>query len=258
MSLHRFFLLAPLGDSRPPAPAETVQLALAAADARHLSRVLRLAEGDRVVAVEPGGRQLVVRLAAVAPDVLGVVEEELPAREEPHVTLVQGVGKGNKTDLVVQKATELGVEAVLPVLTARSVVRFDARKRAERGDRWRRVAAEASKQSQRATVPMIEDPEDMAAVVSALAEFDRVVVPWEEAGDAPGMGAALAGLGRESRVAVVVGPEGGLAPSEIEAMSAVGAIPVTLGRNVLRTETAGIVAVALALYELGGLGGSRD
>lgn len=259
MSLHRFFLTAPLARSAALAPGHTAPLALTSEDSFHLRRVLRLGPGDDVVAVEPGGRAVVVRLtAAWEAEIAGVPAEELPARNEPRVTLVQGVGKGPKTDLVVEKATEIGAEAVWPVLTARTVVRLDPRKRRERGDRWRRVAAEAAKQAQRSSVPRIEDPVELVARTAALREFDRVVVPWEEEAYGRGMRAALAGLDRDARVALVVGPEGGLEPGEVDALAEAGAVTVTLGRNILRTETAGIVALALAVYELGGLGRDGD
>ncbi|MBE0475556.1 MAG: 16S rRNA (uracil(1498)-N(3))-methyltransferase [Coriobacteriia bacterium] len=256
MSLHRFFLTAPLAAGAPAAPGEAVALALDGGDAWHLQRVLRLGAGDRFVAVEPGGREVVVRLAEVGAGLSAVPEEELPRRHEPRVTLVQGVGKGPKTDLVVEKATEIGAEEVLPVLTARTVVRLDARKRAERGQRWRRVAAEAAKQSQRAFVPRVEDAVELGGVLEALRGFDAVLVPWEEA-EGRGVRGALAATASDARVAVVVGPEGGLTAEEVARLAAVGGVPVTLGRNVLRTETAGIVALALAIHELGGLGG-RD
>lgn len=249
MSRHRFFLASPFDGGAVP---------LSAADLRHAARVLRLRAGEEIVAVEPGGRQVLVQLTSVTPTaVSGEPVAELDTPREPLVVLVQGVGKGEKTDLVVQKAVEIGVAAIVPVLTARSVVRWSEEKRAERGERWRRVAEGAAKQAQRAYVPRVDDPVDIAALPAHPAGAAATLVCHEGDRMAPGMGVALgrARANAESGVAVVVGPEGGLTDDEVGALVAAGAQVVGLGPTVLRTETAGVVAGALALYELGGLGG---
>ena len=180
---------------------------------------------------------------------------ELPAYR---ITLVQGVAKGAKVDLVVEKATELNIEAVMPVLTGRSVVRLDVDKTRSRGERWRRVALAAAKQSRRTTLPTVADPLPLVEAYPLLATFDVVLVVWEGASaTGPGIGQALdeAAATQESRIALVVGPEGGLSSEEVYALEMSGARAVTLGDTVLRSETAGIVAAALCVYELGGLGG---
>ena len=258
MSHHRFFLTEPLPDE--PGP---VELPLTPADVHHITRALRLGPGDEIVVVEPGGGASLVRLLSGGHEscVAEVVEALGDSGYVPDVTLIAGVAKGDKTDLAIEKAVETGVARVVPVLTERSVVRLTAEKAVARGERWRRVALAAAKQSQRTSVPPVADPVPLGHILDELeATYDVVLVAWEEGADtAPGIGEALdeAGVTSASRVAIVVGPEGGLTAGEVYDLERAGARAVSLGSTVLRAETAGIVAVALVAYELGGLGGRR-
>lgn len=251
MALHRFFLEAPVTEDAP--------LPLSARDRHHARVVLRIRPGDEVVAVEPAGRVLRIRVMEVAEEgvrgeVLGIERPE----GGPRVTLVQGVARGPRMDLAVQKAVEVGVTEIVPFLSRRSVVKLDARGRSEKAARWQRIAEEAAKQSQRSFVPHVREPVPVRSLPEALTGHDLVLVLWEEAGRrAEGIGEALerAGVDRGARVAVVVGPEGGLDAEEVAFLTDAGAVPVTLGATILRSETAGVVGPALVLYELGGLGG---
>jgi len=249
MSAHRFFLTGLVPDGGP--------LPLTAEDAHHLRTVLRLAVGDEIVVVGTDGRAALVRLSVVGEQTEGEILAEIPAPVLPHVTLVQGICKGEKMDLVVRQATELGVERVVPLQSARGVVRLDDAKREARRERWQRIAAEASKQSQQVRVPVIAPVTDLVELEAALAEFTHTLVCWEEASGV-GVGDALSDLGATTAdaIAVIVGPEGGFSAEEVDTLVAWGATPVSLGETVLRTETAGTVASALVIYTLGGLGGA--
>lgn len=255
MSSHRFFATGEV----PAASDGPFELPLSAQDVHHVVDVLRMRAGERIALVTPSRVAHEVVLVTVARDgIAGEVVRELPRVREFDVTLVQGLAKGSKLELVIEKAVEVGVAAVWPVEFARSVARFDPERAANKGERWRRVAHAAAKQAGRHAVPDVTDPAGSTGLLERLADFDVVLVPWEEAGaGAPGIGEALvaAGASAQSRVAVVVGPEGGLTEHEVAAFVGAGAIPVTLGDTILRTETAGILSVALCVYELGGLGG---
>lgn len=279
MSRHRFFLVGPL-----PAALDggAVTLPLSDADLHHAVDVLRVRDGEQIDVVEPGGGVWRVQVASAGADALvTTVLERLPAATGPraHVTLVFGVSKGSKNDDMIEGAIEVGVDEVLPVLAARSIVKYDADKRAERGQRWRRVAMAASKQSKRTALPIVADPTTLPDTLATLAGYDLVLVAWEER-DASGRGvrAAIAQARAAGRlaapaversgvtdapraaacgsplVAIVVGPEGGLAAEEVAALEGIGALPVTLGSTILRAETAAVVAAALVIHELGGLG----
>ena len=258
MAIHRFFVEAEL----PVGAALHVSLALSESDLHHLAGVLRLGPGDLVTVVGPDGREAEATLRVVSP---GEVVADLgapvrPARR-PRVALAAALSRRERWELALQKTTELGVSEVLPFLASRCVVRLDAGRSRTRTERWRRIAQEAAKQSQRSDVPRVHDPLSFERLVDEVRRFDVAVVAWEEAAPgSPGIGQALdaAAAGRGASALVVIGPEGGLTSGEVERLVAAGGVVVTLGDTVLRTETASIVAVALAIYESGGLGGRGD
>lgn len=252
MTLHRFFV-------NEHAPGGAGPVHLSEADVHHALDVLRLGPGDRIVCVDPHGSAVEVRITKAAD---GLIEGEAVRAQEaspvPRVWLVQGLAKGDKMDAVVRQATELGVERIVPFASARSVVRLDAAKAQARRERWQRVAREAAKQSQRTEVPEVAPVAVMATLREALHGASLVLVAWEEARDAPSVSRAIeeAHLAADEVVAVVIGPEGGLAADEVLELVEKGAQLVWLGPTTLRTETAAVVTVALALSARGGLGGA--
>lgn len=247
MTLHRFFADGPL-------LADDGVLPLSATDAHHLRDVLRLAAGDEIV-LAGGGRAVRVRLSHVGELITGELTDELPVSEPPSVTLVQGLAKGDKFDDVVRHATELGVRRFVPLAAARSVVRLDPVKATARVERWQRIAAEAAKQSQQSAIPVVE-PVAAIADLMALLGGALVLVCWEDATGAYGIAEAIERHAPDpaTECAIVVGPEGGLTTAEVDMLVRAGAVTVTLGTSILRTETAGIVGPALALHARGGLG----
>lgn len=257
MALHRFFAAGHMPAAADAADDGSVTLPLAPADVHHLRDVLRLGPGDEIVLAGDGRAERVL-LTEVSSQVHGMCSGVVTAAWLPRVTLVQGLAKGDKMDDIVRQTTELGVSRVIPFVAERSVVRLDSDKAAARAERWRRVAEEAAKQSQRVGVPLISPIVRLASLPSLLVG-SAVLVCWEEAGGAAGVGAALAALAPsdDQDVAVVVGPEGGLTGYEAHSLQATGGALVSLGGTILRTETAGVVATALALYERGGLGARR-
>ncbi len=210
-------------------------------EARHYLRdVLRLAPGDEVELFDGRG--------AAWPARIGPGFEALalgPRREAgaggPPIHLLLALAKGEKVDLVVQKATELGAARLVPFAAERSVVRLEPAKGAERAERWRRIAEEAARQCGRADVPEVSPPVTLAAALAAVPPGFRLLVLHGEGGTPL---AALPLLGAPG-LAAVVGPEGGLTPEELAACQAAGAARATLGPRTLRAETAAIAAVAV-------------
>jgi 16S rRNA (uracil1498-N3)-methyltransferase len=233
---------------RPEAVSGT-RVVLDAEEARHLRRVLRLRVGDLVRALDGRGRELTVRLTALGSRSAEgqILDSTTPARESPlHLTLAQGLPKADKLDTIIRMCTELGVAAVVPLLTSRAVPVG-----AGRLARWERVAREAAKQSGRAVVPAISAPLSLGAWLAAREPTGLLVCLWER--ETSPLADRLP-VARPAHAVVVVGPEGGLADEEVGSLEAAGAVVAGLGPRVLRTETAGPVAVALLQARWGDLG----
>ncbi|MCL5291228.1 MAG: 16S rRNA (uracil(1498)-N(3))-methyltransferase [Actinobacteria bacterium] len=218
-------------------------------DVRHIATVLRLSPGDKVEVVDEESILYYVELVSIEKDrVVGRVTEKLgSALEEASVLLFQGLPKGTKMDDVVRGAVEVGADRIVPVITERSVPELDRLKAERRAARWRRIAAEASKQARRVHEVDVSSPVEFAEALQLLERYDAILVFWEEEEKSFPFEALRPGV-RE--VAVFVGPEGGLTEGEVRALKEVGGIPVTLGKSLLRTETAGVVASAITRYEL--------
>ena len=228
------------------------RVAFAADDAHKLRNVLRKRSGDRVEVVDSAGAAFAASLDVDARAVTAQLEEPL-MREgaEPalRVTLAQAIPKGHKIDFVIEKATELGVERIVPVRTAR-VIASDTN--AAKVERWRRIAKSAAQQSGRTHVPGVEDIVSWDALLASFARFDRVYVPWELAPPLP-LREALAHDADARTVLLAIGPEGGFAADEIARATDAGATVVSLGRRILRTETAALVVLSILAYERGDL-----
>jgi len=225
-----------------------------AEETRHLARVLRLRSGSLVQTVDGRGHELTVRLTRIASrtaegDVVSRVER---VTESPlPLTLAQAMPKGDKLEGVIRMATELGVADVIPLLSERTIARVDGAQAPHRLARWRRVAKEAAKQSGRAVIPEIRTPIALDDWLAGPRLPGLLVCLWEE---------ERVPLGRvlpddpPARATVVVGPEGGLSAEEVQRLTAAGAVVAGLGPRILRTETAGPVALALVQSRYGDLG----
>lgn len=235
------------------------QVRIGGALAHRLSRVLRLATGDELALFDGRGQDTVLRITAMsASGIDAVAVRTLPSPAEPHtkVTLYQSITRGERFEWLLEKATEIGVTAVVPLIAARAVVKPDAA--GPRIDRWRRILIEAAEQCERGAVPALSPPtrfpDALAAEASAV-----VLIPYEAAGaSAPGISTVMSqevdAVFASGAVSLLIGPEGGFEPAEVEAAIAAGAHVVTLGERVLRSETAGIVAATLVLQAAGELG----
>lgn len=228
-------------------------------DVKHIYKVLRLKDGDVVninncKGVEYIGEILEVNKKEVKVNLIEKVELN---NESPiEVQLFQGLPKAAKMDLIAQKCTELGINEITPIITERVVVKGNETSEFKKVDRWNRIALEACKQSKRSIIPTINQPIDFDTLLEALRSFDLVVVPYENQ-ENQGIRYVKAQVKDKDikKVAIIIGPEGGFEESEIEALKESGSYIVTLGPRILRTETAGFVALSLIMYELGDLGG---
>jgi 16S rRNA (uracil1498-N3)-methyltransferase len=210
---------------------------------RHLLKVLRLGPGAGLRVFDGRGREHAARLTGgtVRAATVEVLEAREPAPESAlSIRLLQGIGRGERMDLVIQKATELGVAAIVPVLSARSVVRLSGDRAARRRAHWQSVAIGACEQCGRATLPAIIEPCGLDEALAQLPADGPRLLPD------PAAAAGLAGRPAPGpALTLLIGPEGGLDEAEIRAAGAAGFQRVRLGPRVLRTETAAIAAIAL-------------
>lgn len=252
-SARRFFVESPLTVGQ--------ELALPREVAHQVSRVLRLRAGATIVLLDGSGAEFSVHLTGLAAgQATGRVVASRRNEIEPGlaITLYTVPLKGDRYAHTLQKATEIGVAAIVPLLTARTVAGVEAGGGA-RGklDRWQRIVREAAEQSGRGIVPPVRAPLDFAAACRAAAAAGPVLIPWEEERER-GLRAALADLGAVPALSLFIGPEGGFAPEEIAAARAHGLITVTLGPRILRADTAAAVALTLALAAAGELDRGSD
>lgn len=227
-------------------------------DVKHLYKVVRLVEGDKIVLNNYIGEEFLCNIEEITKQSVRVkIIEKLEINNESNIEiyLFQGLPKAAKMDLIVQKATELGVKKIIPTITGRVDVKLKGE--FKKLDRLQRIANEACKQCKRTLVPRVEAPVEFKDLLAQADEFDLVVVPYENA-ENKGM-KYIANKYRDKdlkTVAIVVGPEGGFEEEEINTLVENGAEIITLGNRILRTETAGFVCSSLLQYEFGDLGGT--
>ena len=230
-------------------------------DVKHLYKVLRLNEGDKIVLNNCNGEEFLANIRTITKqEVIVEIEEKLEINNESEVKiyLFQGLPKAQKMDLIVQKGTELGVTKFIPTLTERVDIKLKGE--FKKLDRLNRIALEAAKQSKRTVIPTVSEPISFEDVLIDMKALDLVIVPYENAenfGIKTLFNDENIDISKIKTVGILVGPEGGFELSEINKLKENGAYIVTLGSRILRTETAGFVATSLVQYELGDLGGNK-
>lgn len=238
ISMHRFFANARRGDT----------LLLDAEDVHHALKVLRLQQGDAVTCYFDGCAYL-CHISALHPqEGIMAIDRELPSAEPRiQITLFQGIPKSDKMDMIVQKAVELGCIRIVPVVMQRCVTRVDSGYEKKR-ERYLKIAREACKQSGRSRMVTVDSPISLGDITRYL-PLDALLVPWENA-TAQGPLHFVQSHPDCRSLGILIGPEGGIDKSEMEALTALGALPLTLGPRILRTETAGLACISalMALY----------
>ncbi len=243
--MHRFFI--------PPEWIDGSCVTLRGEVAHRISRVLRLSPGDEIMALDDSGCGYRVKLSSFEKDrIQGHVEAVEHGTGEPatKITLYQGLLKGSKFQWVLQKGTEVGISAFAPVVCARSVASSEDRWTMEKSRRWQKIIDEAAEQSGRSVLPRLADPVTFADACREATGAS--IIPWEEE-PSRGIGTAL-GDSTPSQINLFIGPEGGFERGEIMTAQGCGIIPVTLGKRILRAETAGLVSATAIFYHLGEMG----
>lgn len=243
--MHRFFIQhSQIGDGR---------LYVEGTDVNHIKNVLRMKPGDQVMVSDGEGMQYLCALEAFESGLVwfGIVDTWKENRELPSkLYLFQGLPKSDKMELIIQKATELGVYELVPMVTARTVVRLDEKKAEKKAARWNAIAESAAKQSGRSRIPRVRGAMTFPEALAFAGGLDVLLIPYEKAEGMEATRQAIEGIRPGQSVGIFIGPEGGFEEAEVGQAMTCGAVPVTLGRRILRTETAGFVVLSMLLYHL--------
>ncbi len=237
---------------------------IAGEDAHHLRNVLRMREGETVLACAGDDWEYTCEIETFENDalVLRVCDTQRPGRELPSkITLLQCLPKGDKMETIIQKTVELGVSEIVPVVSSRCVVKYDEKKARAKVNRWNAIAKAAAEQSKRMIIPLVKEicslrdvlikQETMLMADSLPKKINPVLLmPYEGETDIAASRRILESIQPGQPVAVLIGPEGGFSPEEVEEARAAGFQTISLGKRILRTETAGMTALAILAYLL--------
>ncbi|HIU48401.1 MAG TPA: 16S rRNA (uracil(1498)-N(3))-methyltransferase [Candidatus Avimonoglobus intestinipullorum] len=230
-------------------------------DVAHIKRVLRLDCGSRITVCDGKGVDYAAQIVEMGEGkIVCRVLERHAAQTEPElkVTLFQALPKAAKMEYIIQKTTELGISKIVPCVLRRCVVRLDGKKAEEKKTaRWQKIAQEAAKQSGRGIVPEVAEPVSFAQALEMMQEADICFAPYE-CEEQTTLKQTLAAAEQPKTVSFMIGPEGGFDPEEAAQLKGCGVTTVTLGRRILRTETAGEAVLAMVMYELGDINASWE
>ncbi|MBQ2388899.1 MAG: 16S rRNA (uracil(1498)-N(3))-methyltransferase [Clostridia bacterium] len=219
------------------------------ADHNHIKNVLRMKVGDTIL-ISANGKSNLCEIEIIDNDeiVAPIIEEDYQNTELPlQIHLFQGLPKSDKMELIIQKAVELGVYSITPIEMKRCIVKLDDKKKKSKQTRWQAISESAAKQSKRNTIPEINETVSYKAALNAAKELDLLLVPYENEDGILSTKEALAELKEAKSVGIIIGPEGGFDDAEIEAAKDAGGRIISLGKRILRTETAAITAVGMCM-----------
>ena len=243
--MHRFFIPQLYNE----------EMSITGVDAKHIGKVLRMQPGDKLQIVSDDGVSALAEVTAISESTVTVrCLEVLAESHEPAVkiTLAQGLTKGEKMDFIIQKAVELGAYSIVPVAMEHSVVRLDGAKADKKVERWQKIAEAAAKQSKRDIIPQVQAVQSISQMLANNNCKTKIIA--YECEDRMSLKTALREAGQLDDLLLIIGPEGGISEGELGKAREAGAIPVSLGRRILRAETAGLVAMSAIFYETGDLG----
>lgn len=243
--MHRFFVER--------SQVEADQVWITGGDVNHIKNVLRIRTGEEIQVCDGSNQVRLCRIAEIGSDIIKAeilsVEEsfaELPAQ----IYLFQGIPKGDKMEWIIQKAVELGVSAIVPMRTNRVVVKLDQKKEEGKLKRWNLIAESAAKQSGRTVIPEVLPVMEFSDVCQYVREFECKMIPYECAVGMEPTRTLIKGIQPGNRVGILIGPEGGFEKDEVEMAMQSGIEAVSLGKRILRTETAGMVVLSVMMFYL--------
>lgn len=241
--MHRFFA--------EPSEVGEKEIRLTGPDVNHIRNVLRMREGEEILVSDGQGKDFHCRIEAIQEEevtahILWVLDGNAELASD--ITLFQGLPKGDKMEFIIQKCVELGVARIVPVNTRRTIVKLDAKKEQARIKRWNGISESAAKQSGRGRIPEVSGVKSFAEALEEAKKLNMCLIPYELAKDMAQTREVLSSIKPGMSVGIFIGPEGGFEEEEVEQAAAAGARPITLGRRILRTETAGMAVLSMLVY----------
>lgn len=221
-------------------------------DVNHIANVLRMKPGEELLISVKEDWDYLCKIVDIETDRVNLkVLESMEQRELPvNITLLQGIPKSDKLEMIIQKAVELGVSEIIPVKTKRVVVKIDEKKVDTKVNRWNAIAESAAKQSKRSIIPKVHEPMSIDNALEIVKDFGVKLVPYENADGIDKTRKILDNMDKTKNIAVFIGPEGGFEESEVERIKNSGFEVITLGKRILRTETAGLALLSNIMIRL--------
>ena len=221
-------------------------------DVKHIVNVLRMKTGEKLLISVKGDWDYLCKIVDIETDRVNLkVLESMEQRELPvNITLLQGIPKSDKLEMIIQKAVELGVSEIIPVKTKRVVVKIEEKKLSAKLNRWNAIAESAAKQSKRSIIPKISEPQSIDNALEIVKDFDVKLIPYENADSIDKTRRILDNMDKTGNISVFIGPEGGFEEDEVKKAIDLGFEVITLGKRILRTETAGLALLSNIMIRL--------
>lgn len=229
------------------------EITILGSDVNHIKNVLRMNTGDEIIICNGQGKDYYCIIDSISNlQIIAKIhsEEATDTELKAKIYLFQGLPKKDKMELIVQKAVELGVFEIIPVVTKRTVVKLDDKKEQKKLERWNTIAMSAAKQSNRGIIPKVTECMNFKSALEFARQLDCNIVPYEKAIGIKDTKDILSQMNQNKSIGVFIGPEGGFEDLEIEACLNQNIKPITLGKRILRTETAGLTILSLVMMEL--------
>lgn len=222
-------------------------------DINHIKNVLRLRVGEKILVSDGNGTDYECSIDVISDEsvIARIIDVKKNAAElSTKITLFQGMPKSDKFELIIQKAVELGVFEIIPVITKRTVVKIDDKKAGKKLDRYNGIAESAGKQSGRGIIPQVKDFMTFKQAIEYAKTLDMNIIPYEEAEGLEYSRNVIKDIKGKNSLGIFIGPEGGFAKEEVDVATAMGAKCITLGNRILRTETAGLAVLSIIMFEI--------
>lgn len=245
--MHHFFVT--------PEQVKENHIYIEGSDVNHVKNVLRMKLGEELEICDGNNKKYLCEIEEMTSDyVCALIKEEMSSDTElpSRLYLFQGLPKSDKMELIIQKAVELGAYEIIPVATKRAVVKLDDKKASKKVERWNSIAEGGAKQSGRSFIPEVTAVMSFKEALAYAGKLDVVLIPYELAEGMAETKQIISAIEPGQSVGIFIGPEGGFEISEVESAMAAGAKAITLGKRILRTETAGLTTLSILMYHLEG------